>query len=84
MGSAPKRFVYVLQSVNNPERHYTGLSSDVQRRLLSHNKGASVDTRADRLWQITIVLEFRTEATAAKFERYLKSGSGRAFARKHF
>jgi predicted GIY-YIG superfamily endonuclease len=84
MDTAPKRFVYILQSLNNPERHYTGLTSDVQQRFLSHNKGASVDTRADRPWQITIVLEFRTEELAAKCERYLKSGSGRAFARKHF
>ena len=84
MDAAPKRFVYLLQSLSNPERHYTGLTSNVPQRLLSHNKGASTDTRADRPWQINIVLEFRTEDLAVKFERYLKSGSGRAFAKKHF
>jgi putative endonuclease len=84
MNAPPKRFVYVLQSLNKPDRHYTGLTSDMQHRLLCHNKGASSHTAADRPWQITVVLEFRTEDLAIKFERYLKSGSGRAFAKKHF
>lgn len=84
MEATPKRFVYVLESLNNPDRHYTGLTSNVHERLLSHNKGASVHTAADRPWQLNVLIEFRTEDSAAKFERYLKSGSGRAFAKKHF
>jgi putative endonuclease len=79
-----KRFVYVLQSISNPSRHYTGLTSDVPQRLVSHNKGASAHTAADRPWQVNVVIEFRTEDLAVKFETYLKSGSGRVFARKHF
>jgi putative endonuclease len=79
-----KRFVYVLQSISNPSRHYTGLTSDVARRLASHNSGASVHTKADRPWEVNVVIEFRTEELALEFETYLKSGSGRAFARQHF
>ena len=79
-----KRFVYVLQSISNPSRHYTGLTSDLPRRLASHNSGASAHTAADRPWQISVVIEFRSEDAAVKFETYLKSGSGRAFARRHF
>ena len=84
MESISKRFVYVLRSLSKPARHYTGLTSNVQQRLISHNKGASIHTVADRPWQINVVLEFRTEELAVKFEEYLKSGSGRAFAKKHF
>jgi hypothetical protein len=29
-------------------------------------------------------VEFRTERLALRFERYLKSGAGHAFARRHF
>jgi len=29
-------------------------------------------------------MEFADGSTAARFERYLKSGSGRAFAKRHF
>lgn len=37
-----------------------------------------------RPWSILVVLHFGDESTARRFERYLKSGSGRAFARRHF
>ena len=79
-----KRFVYVLQSVNNPDRHYVGLTSNVEQRVTSHNTGASVHTAAQRPWEVIVALEFMTEEHAVRFERYLKSGSGRAFAKKHF
>ena len=29
-------------------------------------------------------MEFKAEEQALRFERYLKSGSGRAFAKRHF
>jgi hypothetical protein len=31
-----------------------------------------------------VSLEFPNESAAARFEKYLKSGSGRAFAKRHF
>ena len=39
----------ILQSLSNPERQYTGLTSSVPQRLLSHSKGTSVGTRAENL-----------------------------------
>jgi predicted GIY-YIG superfamily endonuclease len=79
-----KRFVYVLRSQSNPARHYVGATSDVANRLEWHNFGPSGHTREDRPWQPVVVVEFANERTALKFERYLKSGSGRAFAARHF
>jgi len=79
-----KRFVYVLQSLSNPDRHYVGITSNLEQRLISHNKGASVHTAADRPWVVNVIMEFKTEELAIRFEKYLKSGSGRAFAKKHF
>jgi hypothetical protein len=35
-------------------------------------------------WVVTTRIEFEDAYRAAAFERYLKSPSGRAFARKHF
>jgi predicted GIY-YIG superfamily endonuclease len=81
---APKRFVYVLQSVVNPDRHYTGLTNDVEGRLTWHNSALSGVTVHHRPWAVAVSIEFADEGTAARFERYLKSGSGRAFARRHF
>ena len=41
-------------------------------------------TVSHRPWAIVVSLEFPTEAEAVRFEKYLKSGSGRAFAKRHF
>jgi hypothetical protein len=35
-------------------------------------------------WTLVVALEFTDEALAKRFEKYLKSGSGRAFAKRHF
>ena len=79
-----KRIVYILRSERDPNRHYTGLTADVAERLRWHNAGQSVHTARDRPWQVIVAIEFLEESTARRFERYLKSGSGRAFARRHF
>ena len=41
-------------------------------------------TAAHRPWHLHVVIEFAEESTAIRFERYLKSGSGRRFAKRHF
>ncbi len=80
----PLRFVDVLRSTTRPERHYVGLTSDVSQRLAVHNSGGSKHTMADRPWELLAAIEFSKESSAACFEHYLKSGSGRAFAKRHF
>jgi predicted GIY-YIG superfamily endonuclease len=77
-------FVYVLESEAVAARHYTGLSSDPVARLDWHNAGLSIHTRKFRPWKLLISIEFADTSTATRFERYLKTGSGRAFARRHF
>jgi len=84
MQGAPKRFVYLLRSVDEPHRPYIGLTSDVEARLRAHNAGQNPSTASYKPWEIVVALEFPTEEKAVRFERYLKSGSGRAFARRHF
>ena len=79
-----KRFVYILRSDPNPARHYVGITGDVDMRLRWHNAGQNTHTKRDRPWSVVVVLEFREETTARRFERYLKSGSGRAFTKRHF
>ena len=76
--------VYILRSLVDPTRYYTGLTSDVARRLDTHNSGGSIHTVANRPWQLVAAIEFSNVDSAVKFERYLKSGSGRAFAKRHF
>jgi putative endonuclease len=79
-----KRFVYILRSDTNAARHYVGISEDPDRRLEWHNHGPCGHTISGRPWSLVVVLEFPTEQQAVRFEKYLKSGSGRAFATRHF
>jgi predicted GIY-YIG superfamily endonuclease len=84
MDATPKRFVYVLRSLAAQRRHYVGVTSNVAERLNAHNKGHLPNTARYRPWQISVVVEFIDELHAINFEKYLKSGSGRAFAKRHF
>lgn len=84
MAHPPKRFVYVIRSLHHPESRYIGVTSDVIARLAAHNNGQNRATAARRPWGIDVAIEFRSERTAVRFERYLKSGAGHAFARRHF
>ena len=78
------RFVYILKSDTDPDRHYVGRTANVDGRLEWHNAGPCGHTRQNRPWSIVVSLEFPNESQAARFEKYLKSGSGRAFAKRHF
>jgi putative endonuclease len=80
----PRRFVYILKSLSTPTEYYVGVTSDMQARLLTHNAGLSRHTSKHRPWRTLVVIEFDEEEPALKFERYLKTGSGREFARRHF
>jgi predicted GIY-YIG superfamily endonuclease len=79
----PKSTVYVLKSIEPPTRYYTGVTSDVAARLEAHNAGRCSHTAAGRPWQLDMTIQFADESRALKFERYLKSGSGSAFAKRH-
>ena len=67
----------------SPPRYYTGLTSVVSKRHMSHNAGDCRHTAKYRPWSIDMVVEFADERRAVAFERYLKSGSGVAFAKRH-
>ena len=79
-----KHFVYVLRNADPLPRFYVGLTSDVRARLEDHNAGRCPHTARHRPWQLHVVIEFPDEQRAIRFERYLKSGSGREFAKRHF
>ena len=80
----PKRFVYILKSLSEPDEYYVGVTSNMPARLTTHNEGLSPHTARLRPWRPLVVIEFDEEAPAIEFERYLKTGSGREFARRHF
>ena len=81
-----KRFfyVYVLVSEADAARHYTGITRDLSERLQEHNRGHCPHTAKHTPWRIETAVAFASETKARAFEKYLKTGSGREFARRHF
>jgi len=73
-----------MRSVKDPERQYIGRTADVASRLASHNAGESPKTARQVPWQIVVLVQFLDEQQALDFEKFLKSSSGRAFARQYF
>lgn len=77
-------YVYILVSVNDPSRHYIGFTHDLHARLKKHNEGGCPHTSKFKPWRIETATAFTSKEKAIAFETYLKSGSGREFARRHF
>lgn len=76
------KYVYLLQSLSHPDQRYIGMTADIAQRLAAHNAGQSTHTSKYRPWTMISYLAFTDEAKAIAFEKYLKTGSGRAFAEK--
>jgi len=77
------KYVYILQSLQEPKHFYTGITDDLDARLSKHNLGEVAHTAKYRPWHIKSYVTFTDDTRAFAFEKYLKSGSGRAFAKKH-
>jgi putative endonuclease len=74
------KYVYILQSLTG-EHFYVGITDDLVARLAKHNSGAVPHTSRFKPWRIKTYIAFSDESRANAFEKYLKSGSGRAFAK---
>jgi predicted GIY-YIG superfamily endonuclease len=76
------RYVYLLESEAVAGERYVGATSDLKRRLAEHNAGESLHTSKFVPWKLVTYVAFSDGPKAEAFERYLKSGSGHAFAKK--
>ena len=75
------KYVYILKSNTDREHFYTGITNDLVARLSNHNSGDVAHTSKYRPWRIKTYVAFTDGDRALAFEKYLKSGSGRAFAK---
>lgn len=75
-------YVYLLRSIRFPDQTYIGLTEKLKTRVMKHNEGGSPHTAKFKPWEVVHYSAFKQGAKAAEYEAYLKSGSGRAFARK--
>jgi len=75
-------YVYIIKSQPFPEQEYTGATADLKQRIADHNAGKSKHTAKFAPWELACYIAFLDKYTALEFEKYLKSHSGRAFAKK--
>ena len=76
-------YAYILESTAKPGEFYRGHTEDLKRRLAEHNAGKCTHTSKFGPWKVKFYAAFETLAVAQNFEKYLKSGSGHAFAARH-
>jgi predicted GIY-YIG superfamily endonuclease len=77
-------YVYLIESVHDRAQRYIGQTHDLKARLQGHNSGNTPSTSRYRPWHLVCYLGFADEKRAVAFEHYLKSGSGKAFVKRHF
>lgn len=74
-------YVYILNCKNNTP--YIGCTDNLKERIERHNNGYVPATKPLRPLTLNFYFAFSNKYTAFNFEKYLKSGSGRAFLNKH-
>ena len=77
-------YVYILIDTETEMRHYVGFTQDLSERLAKHNAGEVPHTSKFKPWRIQTAIAFDCKEKAVAFEDYLKSGSGREFAKRNF
>ena len=74
--------VYILKCVDNT--YYTGCTSNLEKRLIRHNRGEVHYTKSRLPINVETYIIFNDKYKAYQFEKYLKTGSGIAFRNKRF
>ncbi len=72
--------VYILLCSDNS--YYYGCTKNLEERLNRHQNGYVQYTKTRLPVEVITYVTFRDKYKAFEFEKYLKSGSGRAFANK--
>lgn len=75
-------YVYIL--ICSDKKLYTGCTNDLKDRIYRHTNGHVPATKERRPIELKNYVAFNDKYKSFEFEKYLKSGSGRAFIKKHF
>ncbi len=70
-------YVYLLESRDNPDKHYIGYSTDLKKRIERHNKRLVRSTRTYSPWNIIFYEAYLSRFDAKRREKYLKTSPGR-------
>ena len=75
-------FVYILMCADG--KTYTGCTSNLKDRMNRHNRGSVPATKDRRPVELITYIAFNNKYKAFEYEKYLKTGSGRAVLAKRF
>jgi len=75
-------YVYILKLRDG--QPYVGSTSNLKQRLEEHEEGKSPATKRYLPCELVSYICFKDRLTSMRFERHLKTGSGRAFRKRHF
>jgi putative endonuclease len=75
-------YAYILKCHNGMS--YSGCTHNIEDRIKRHNSGQVKATKNILPVEIVTFIAFTDKYKAYNFEKYLKSGSGRAFSKRHF
>ncbi|HPN84930.1 MAG TPA: GIY-YIG nuclease family protein [Victivallales bacterium] len=76
-------YTYIIQSLEDQNQRYIGFTEDLRKRLDDHNSGKCKHTQKYRPWLLVFYAAFKDKQRAYDFEKYLKSGSGHSFSKRH-
>jgi len=76
--------MYYVYSLKCKDGFYIGCSNDLKDRIKRHKKGHVEATKDRSPVELDFYIAFKDQCKAFEFEKYLKSGSGRAFIKRHF
>ncbi|MEK7138844.1 MAG: GIY-YIG nuclease family protein [Patescibacteria group bacterium] len=74
-------YVYILQSQKD-KSYYTGFTENLEQRIKEHNQRLADYSKSKAPFALIWCGGFKDKKKAMDFEKYLKQGSGFAFARK--
>ncbi len=77
-------YIYIIQSIKYPDKIYIGQTGYLKKRFAEHNRGTTTHTKKYGPWKLIVYLGFNDTYVAIAFEKYLKSGTGRAMIAKRF
>ena len=69
-------YVYILRSVEIPERHYVGFTGDLRSRQQKHNAGEVSHTSKYAPWEIKTYVAFADEKQALEEISQITVGKG--------
>lgn len=75
--------MYYVYNLKCKDGFYVGCTSDLKDRIERHQKGQVPSTANLLPIELISYFAFKDKYIAYNFEKYLKSGSGRAFIKKH-